>query len=71
MLVVGSVNMLSLLGSRMLLRLKEAAGERLDRDASFRISANLSIAEFRAYTTACPGLIEDEEHLEDVNVPNM
>ncbi|EJD05029.1 uncharacterized protein FOMMEDRAFT_145679 [Fomitiporia mediterranea MF3/22] len=61
--ILGSASMISLLGSRMLLHLKKAAGERLEGGDSFRISSNLTIAEFRVYTARQSRFIEGGERV--------
>ena len=47
--VIGGAELLSLLGSRMLIRLKQVATERLEREGSFRLSSEISEPEFRTY----------------------
>lgn len=48
--VIGGAELLSLLGSRMLIHLKEAAEGEPDIPASYRATSNVSIAEFRTYS---------------------
>lgn len=47
---IGGAEVLSLLGSRMLIHLKEAANVEDEAEGSFRISSDISVAEFRTYS---------------------